>query len=126
LRSLLEFGRKSVVVGAEFPPLFGDDLRLITSDVILGGFTHDDRETDFQMPVNVAMEDPWAWVVGEEADGSVATVDSHNITLDGILEVPGGTVGRLDDIERVTVKMERVSASTGDVNFDGLVARENE
>jgi len=126
LRSLLELGRKSVVVGTEFPPLFGDDLRLITSDVVLRGFTHDDGETDFQMPINVAMEDPWAWVVCEEADSSVATVDSHDITLDGILEVPDVRVGRLDDIERVAVEMERVSTRTGDVNFDGLVARENE
>jgi len=125
LRSLLELGRKSVVVGAELPPLISDDLGLITSNVVLRSFTHDDGETDFQMPVNVAMEDPWSWVVGEEADSSVTTVDSHDITLDGILEVPGGAVGRLDDIERVTVKMERVCARTGDVDFDSLVAREN-
>jgi len=106
--------------------LVGDNLGIRARDVVLGSFTHDDGETRFQMPIDVAMENPWARVVGEEADGNVPTIDSNDVTLDRINKVSRVAIRGLDDVECVSVKMEWMSASSRDVNFNCLVARENE
>jgi len=123
---LLKLRRKGVVRGAKLSPLLSNNLGFIASDIVLGSFTHDHRQARFQMPIDVAMEDPWTRVVSEEANGRVTTVDSYSITFDGINEIPGSAVRRLDDIECVTVKMEGVSTRSWDVHFNRLVTGKDE
>lgn len=43
------------------------------------------------------------WVVGEESDGDIPTVDGDYVTLDGIYKVTRGTISRLDDVECMSV-----------------------
>lgn len=76
------------------------------------GARHDVHgEAARQMPGDVAVERPDAWVVGFELDGSKATgADSLDITASGVLLVADATVPGADafveDVHVVAVKME--------------------
>lgn len=62
------------------------------------------------MPINVAVEEPRARVVSEESDRNVIArvPDAHNIADDGIVEVISFAVGAADDVEGVSVQVNRV------------------
>jgi hypothetical protein len=59
------------------------------------------------VPVNVAVEEPWASVVGHEADGHVvaSTAGADDVTAGRVDEVGSGLAGTLDNGEGVTVKV---------------------
>jgi len=90
---------------------------------------HDGGEARVQVPEDVAMEEPWAWVVGHETEGSAGSAGGGNVTMRRIDEVRNiGAVG-FHDPEVVTVEMDRVSiviiiGREGDIN--DLVAGKDE
>jgi hypothetical protein len=60
-----------------------------------------------QVPVDVAMEEPWAGVIGEESDGHeirFAGPDTHDIADDRVDEVVGVASGAPDHIKGMLVK----------------------
>jgi hypothetical protein len=59
------------------------------------------------VPVNVAVEEPWASVVSHEADGHVvaSTAGADDVTAGRVDEVGSGLPGALDNGEGVTVKV---------------------
>lgn len=64
------------------------------------------------MPIDVAVEEPWTRIVGEEADrGVVASVaDTHNIANHGINEVVGRIPSATDHGEGVPMQVNGVLA----------------
>jgi len=56
-----------------------------------GSFSQDHSKTGFQMPINVAVQEPGSWVVRPEAKCGVSTVNGHDVTSGGVDEV--GDVG---------------------------------
>lgn len=62
------------------------------------------------MPVNMTVQEPWSWIVGDKAecDVVVPTPYAHNIPTDGVLKVILVAARNAHDIEIVTMKMERV------------------
>lgn len=66
------------------------------------------------MPVNVAMHNPRASVVGTETDGDVVSsrgANANNIALDGVDKVIAVAASATDDTESVTVQVDRVLES---------------
>ena len=60
-----------------------------------------------QVPVDVAVEEPRARVVGEESDGHeirLAGADAHDIADDRVVEVVGVASGAPDHMEGMLVK----------------------
>jgi len=98
---------QAVVKGAEPAPCRGRGLLAYCSG-ILG---ENDGEAYFQMPVNVAVEEPGTRVVGDESKRRVvgrvrAGVD--NIADYRIIEIIGRIPGTANNEEVVSVKMDRV------------------
>ena len=62
------------------------------------------------MPINMAMHDPRASVIGSEPDGDVVACDSEtdNVALNGVGEVVGAAAGTADDAEGMAMQMDRV------------------
>jgi hypothetical protein len=62
------------------------------------------------MPINVAVEEPRARIVSFESDRDVIArvPDAHDITFDGVVEVISGVAGAADDVEGVSVQVNRV------------------
>jgi len=87
--SKLQLARlQAVVDGAELVPRRGRGLLAYGRRIL----SHNDGEADFQVPVNVAVEEPWTSVVSDETEGCVvgrvrAGVD--NIADDRIIEIVG-------------------------------------
>jgi len=68
------------------------------------------------MPVNVAVEEPWARVVREESDGDLiicAGANANDVAHDGVDEVVFCAVGASDYVERMTVQVDGMRASKG-------------
>ena len=59
------------------------------------------------MPVNVAVEEPRAGVISEEADGDIVAriADAHDIADYGIYEVVGRVAGATDHGEGMSVQV---------------------
>jgi hypothetical protein len=60
-----------------------------------------------QVPVDVAVKEPWARVIGEESDGHdirLAGADAHDIADDRVDEVVGVASGAPDHMEGMLVK----------------------
>jgi hypothetical protein len=118
-----------VVFLAQLVPLLGHwVLSLGVSWVLSKHNTH----THIQMPIEMAVKEPGARVVGTESNDSfiVLQAGGDGVPLHGVVEVILGGTGSFDDIEVVAVKMERMrstalSASTFDTDLDHLVARES-
>jgi len=77
-----------VIGGAELLPSIG---REVLSRHFRNILSKDDGEASIQVPVNVAVEEPWARVVGEEADGDIVAsiADTDDVADYGIDEVVG-------------------------------------
>ncbi len=64
------------------------------------------------MPVNVAVEEPRARIVSEESDRDVIVIgdvpDAHDIADDRVVEVISLATGAADDVEGVSVQVNRV------------------
>jgi hypothetical protein len=62
------------------------------------------------MPINVAVEEPRARIVSFESDRDVIArvPDAHDIAFDGVVEVISGVAGAADDVEGVSVQVNRV------------------
>lgn len=62
------------------------------------------------MPVNVAVEEPRARVIGVETEGYIVTCSANidNITSDRVGVVVGGATRNADNIKVVPMQMERV------------------
>ena len=66
--------------------------------------THDSR---IQVPVDVAVEEPWARVVGKESNGyevSMASPNAHDIADDWVVEVVGFASGAPNHVEGMLVR----------------------
>ena len=67
------------------------------------------------MPINVAVEEPWARIVSEESDRDVIVIgyvsDAHNIADDRVVEVICLVAGAADDVEGVSVQVNGVLES---------------
>jgi len=90
---------------------------------------HDGGETRVHVPEDVAMEEPWAWVGGLEAESRSSSASSSNITLGRVDQIHNvGAVG-LDDPEVVAVEMDRVGIVIGvgrESDINNLVPWEDE
>lgn len=124
--NLLGSMRESIVDGAKLIP---SSRRIGSSDGrdVLG---EDDREAHDQMPVNVAMHDPRARVVGGEANGDVVAGASQadDVALDGVDKVRSGLASCADNAEDVAMQMHGVGASrcaTRHADLNDLVARKD-
>ena len=62
------------------------------------------------MPVDVAMEEPWARVIRSEAECDIitTTTNAEDITARGVHVVVVGAAGGADDVEGVAVEVEGV------------------
>jgi hypothetical protein len=62
------------------------------------------------MPINVAVEEPWSRVVGEESNRDVIScvADAHDVAYDGVDVIVRRITGTPDHVERVTVQVDRV------------------
>jgi len=99
---------------------------LRSSNIILWSFSKGNSKTSFQMPVNVTMQEPRSWVVGEESECSVSTINGVHITTKWVHEVEVHIVGWEDDIEGMTVQMEWMATITRNSHLDQTVLRKNE
>jgi hypothetical protein len=68
----------------------------------------------FQMPIDVAVEEPRARIVSEESDRDVIVrvSDAHDIAFDGVDKVITLAAGTADDMEGVSVQVNRVLESS--------------
>ena len=62
------------------------------------------------MPINVAVEEPRARIVSEESDCDIIArfPDAHDIADDGVVVVISLALGAADDVEGVSVQVDRV------------------
>ena len=62
------------------------------------------------MPVDVAVEEPWARVIGKEAncDNIPSITHTHNIPDNGVVEIVRRVTSATDDVEVVPVQMNRM------------------
>jgi hypothetical protein len=62
------------------------------------------------MPIDVAVEEPWARVVGEESNRDVISwvANAHDVAYDGVDVIVRRTTGTPDHVERVTMQVDRV------------------
>ena len=62
------------------------------------------------MPIDVAVEEPRPRIVSEESDRHVIVPvpDAHDIAFDGVIEVISAAAGATDDVEGVSVQVNRV------------------
>jgi hypothetical protein len=65
------------------------------------------------MPINVAVKEPRPRVVSEESDRDVISrvPDAHDIAFDGVVEVISLAAGAANDVEGVSVQVNRVLES---------------
>jgi len=75
-----------------------------SSDVVGGCLSENDGEASFQMPIDVAMQEPGTRISGEEPKRSIATVDRIDITTEWVDEVNIVIIRWAYNIERVTVQ----------------------
>jgi hypothetical protein len=63
-----------------------------------------------QVPINVAVEEPRAWVVGEEPDRDIIIItyftDAHDIAEDRVHEIVRGVTGAAYNGERMSMQMD--------------------
>jgi hypothetical protein len=64
----------------------------------------------FQVPINVAVEEPRARIVSDESDRDVIVIvpDAHDVANDGVVKVISRVASTTDDVEGVPVQMNRV------------------
>jgi len=88
-------------------------------------------ETFFQVPINVAVEEPRARVVSHEPDRDtiVSAADAYDIADDRILEVVCRTSRTTNDVKGMPMQVERVrpagvkaSSTTREDNFNALIS----
>ena len=62
------------------------------------------------MPVNVAVEEPRAGIVGDETNCDIipSETDTHDIPNNGVVKVVGCVTSAADHIEVVTMQMDRM------------------
>lgn len=60
------------------------------------------------MPIDVAMQEPWSWVVSGPSNGHIVTLcsDSHYVATGRVDVVVIGLPGTSNNAERVSVQME--------------------
>jgi len=91
---------------------------------------HDNSETLFQVPVNMAVDEPWARIVRHEPDREVirrAGAHARNVADDGVIIVVSRGSSAADHMEVVSVQVDGVRptlSTTRDRNFDALVGIE--
>jgi len=112
-----------VIYRAELVP---GNRRLLLGD---GGdvFREHDGETNIEMPIDVAVKEPWARVVGDEPEGGQVGgcwAGGYHVPNNGVDEVVRRVTSAPDDVEVVTVQVERVRSTgraAGDANLDDFV-----
>lgn len=72
-----------------------------------------DVNARLQMPVNVAMQEPWSGVVSGESERDIVSgaSDAHDITAHGIDVVVRRASSNAHDVKRVSMEMERMLKS---------------
>ena len=62
------------------------------------------------MPINMTVHNPRAGVISAETNGNVVTssADADDVALDRVDEVVGAAAGATDDVEGMSVQMDRV------------------
>ena len=78
----------------------------VSSVGLVDTFSKDNSEAGFQMPVDVAVEEPGSGVVGGETDGNIvaSTTSVDNITNDGIDVVGSSLTSTANNVEVVLEK----------------------
>jgi len=122
----LEVRGECIVHRAEVFPVLRSNLRLGSSNVVSRRLGENDGKAGFKMPVDVTMQEPSTGVSREESERRITAVNRIDITPEGVDEVGVVIVGRANDIEGVTVQVERMSSSSWNGNFDQLVLWEDE
>jgi hypothetical protein len=63
-----------------------------------------------QVPVDVAVEEPGTWIIGEEPNCDIITgvADAHDIPDNRIDKVVRGVAGAADNVEGMTMQVNRV------------------
>jgi len=89
---------EGIVFGTKMLPLVRDRVRCWHVRDIL---SKDNGEASIQMPIDVAMEEPWSRVVGEETDCDFISrvANTHDISDDSVVEVVGRVTSAADDVE---------------------------
>ena len=109
--------RERVIDGAELLPRRRDRIR---DRGATDGLGEDDGEASLEVEVDVAVEEPRAGVVGEEADRDVVTDGAvarrDGVAPDGVVVVVLGRTGAAYDCECVLLRAVRVSAWFGCTN----------
>jgi len=121
--------REGIVDRAEVEPSLLDDLSIRSALAGRGCFGKDNGETGFQVPVNMAMEEPCSRVVSLKADDDTTASNTDDVTTRGVDEVLSSTIARLDDIEGVSVQMEGMCDTiqrTVDMDLNDLILPYNE
>lgn len=100
-------------------------VRVILRD-LRGIFCEDNSKTTLKMPVNVAMEEPRAWVVRFETEGDVVarSTNIHRVAADGVDEIVLGTTSDAYNIKGMAVQVEGVVATARDVDLIRFVGVE--
>jgi len=115
--------RQPVVRRAELSPLGGNDLFGGVRDV----FGEHDCQTNVQVEVDVAVEEPRSSIIGHESEGYVVARETgvNDVADNGVVVVVHGAAGAADDMEVVAVQVERVGSArvgaSGDADFDDFV-----
>jgi len=89
---------EGIVAGTKTAPLLGDRVRFRHVRDIL---SKDNGEASIQVPIDVAMEEPWSRVVGEETDCHFISrvANTHDISDDRVDEVVSRATSGADDME---------------------------
>jgi len=117
-----------VIFVAEFVPCRRNNGGLRAFPDTCWVFGQDDSEPLTEVPVDMAVEDPRARVIGTEAESYVPRVHSDDIAARGIDVVRNGLPSGFDDIKGMAMQVEWMSPSDGtrirNRDLDDLVRRE--
>ena len=82
-------------------------MAVYVSSINLGRGGKQKNDGRIQVPVNVAVEEPRAGVVREEADRDIVTgvADAHDVPNHGIVEVVRGIASATEHVEGVSVQV---------------------
>lgn len=99
-----------VVDGAKIIPSLRNGLIVCHVTRVL---SQHDSKAEVQVPVDVAMQEPWAVVVSDKANGDVVASVSNgdDVAADGVLVVVYRASGASNDREGMTMKMERMGSA---------------
>jgi len=118
-------GRKIVVDLAKLLPCLGRVDSFFNSSGIFG---KNNSKTSLQMPVLVAVQEPWARVISPETDGHgsvTSSIAGINSVTDRRVNLIAGTGSGLNDLELMTVQVEGVVRVSTYLDGDKGLGRED-